>query len=175
MNGLSLFYTTVTRPDDTLRKMSLVPGMNGAYSPRQDLLSLSSQVSTNCQLEDSVHLPASEQHTATNVQTEKSATVRHPLSEQFPTSSDVKLPPSIKSRCSRKSLVDDGQEETITGIRYPPSWGQHRSMSPQGASRKISEGSDESLHSAESCHGNDYSILSSLDPPKTKIMVSCLM
>ena len=90
--------------------------------------------------------------------------------------SEAKLPPSLKSRCSSKS-PDDDQEE-ITGIRYPPSWGQHRSMSPQGAAscRKMSQGSDESYHSAESHHkADDYTILTSLDPPKTNIMVSCLM
>ena len=147
--------------------------MNSSYSPRQDLPSESGQVS---QLEDSVHVPASEQHTATNVQPEKSAAVqRHPLSRQLPTSSDIKLPPTIKSTGSSKSPFDDDQEETITGIRYPPSWGQHRSVPPQGASRKISEDSDESFHSAESLRGNDYSILTSLDPPKTKVMVSCLV
>ena len=169
---LLVFCTTVTEPDDALGSTSLVPGMISAYSPRQDLLSMSGQVS---QLEDSVHVLVSEQHAATNVQTEKAATVqRHPLSEQLPSSSDIKLPPSMKSRSSSKS-PDDDQEETITGIRYPPSWGQHRLMSPRGASRKISEDSDESFHSAESLRGNDYSILTSLDPPKTNIMVSCLI
>ena len=88
-----------------------------------------------------------------------------------PSNSDIRLPPSMKSRGSSNS-PDDTQEEAIPGIRYPPSWGQHRSMSPQGASKKISEGSDESFHSAESHHGADYNILSSIDPPKTKIMVS---
>ena len=85
-------------------------------------------------------------------------------------SADIKPPPSLKSTCSSKSSDD---EETPAGIRYPPSWGQHRSMSPQGASNKILEGSDDSFHSAESHHGtNDYSVLSSIDPPKTKIVVS---
>ena len=82
---------------------------------------------------------------------------------------NMKLTPSIKSRCSSKS---NDKEETIPGIRYPPSWGQQRSMSPQGSSNKILEGSDDSFHSAESHHGtNDYNILSSIEPPKTKIMV----
>ena len=77
-------------------------------------------------------------------------------------------PPSIKSRASSKSL-DRSEDEPIAGIRYPPSWHQN----PQGTSSKLSpEGSDESFHSAESHRGNDYSILTSLDPPKTKIMVS---
>ena len=169
LNELLVFCTTVTEPDDALGSTSLVPGMNSSYSPRQDLLSMSGQVS------DSVHVPASEQHTATNVQPEKSATVqRHPLSKQLPSRSDIKRPPSMKPRGSSRS-PDDDQEETITGIRYPPSWGQHRSVPPQGASRKISEDSDESFHSAESLRGNDYSILTSLDPPKTKVMVSCLV
>ena len=90
-----------------------------------------------------------------------------------PLSSAVKLPPSLKSRDSSKSPDDDDQEE-IPGIRYPPSWGQHRSMSPQGATscRKMSEGSDESYHSAESHHKPDYTMMTSLDPPKTEIMVS---
>ena len=87
-----------------------------------------------------------------------------------PSNSDVKLPPSMKSRGSSSSPVDT-QEEAIPGIRYPPSWGQHQSVSPQGASKKISEDSSESFHSAES-RGPDYNILSSIDPPKTKIMVS---
>ena len=96
--------------------------------------------------------------------------VHHPPLLQL--NSDIKLPPSMKSRSSTNSLDDiDTQEEAITGIRYPPSWGQHRSMSPQGASKKISEDSSESFHSAES-HGADYNILSFIDPPKTKIMVS---
>ena len=87
-------------------------------------------------------------------------------------SSNIRLPPSMKSRGSSNS-PDDDQEEAIHGIRYPPSWGQHRSMSPQGISRKIPpEDSDESFHSAESHRGTDYNILSSIDPPKTKIMVS---
>ena len=86
---------------------------------------------------------------------------------------DVKLLPSMKSRCSSKS-PDDDQEEEIPGIRYPPSWGQHRSMSPQGTTncRKTSLGSDESFHSAESHHKADYTMMTSLDPPKTKIMVN---
>ena len=81
-----------------------------------------------------------------------------------------KPPSSIKSRCSSKS---DDEKETIPGIHYPPSWGQNRSMSPQGSSNKIPEGSDDdSIHSVE-CHRSttDYTILSSIDPPKTKIMV----
>ena len=79
-------------------------------------------------------------------------------------------PPPMKSRCSSKS---DDEEETPAGIRYPPSWGQHQSMSPQGSSNNIPEGSDDSFQSAESHHGTtDYSVLSSIDPPKTKIMVS---
>ena len=90
-----------------------------------------------------------------------------------PSLAAVKLPPSLKSKGSSETPADD-QEETITGIRYPPSWGQHRSLSPQRASRKISEGSDESFHSAESRHNADYTMMTSLDPPKTKIMVSCL-
>ena len=140
------------------------------------LPSLSGQVSSNCRLDDSCHIPASEQHSAAIVQPKKvenTATVQHlPPSKQLPPSSDIKLPPSMKSRCSSKSPDDDDQEE-ITGIRYPPSWGQHRSMSPQGAARKMSEGSDESFHSAESHQKADYTMMRSLDPPKTKIMVSC--
>jgi len=87
--------------------------------------------------------------------------------------SDIKLPPSMKSRGSSKSPDNDDQEETIPGIRYPPSWRQNQPLSPQGASMKISEDSDENYHSAESSHGNNYNnIMMSLDPPKTKIMVS---
>ena len=78
------------------------------------------------------------------------------------TALSLQVPPSTTSQAS---------EEAIPGIRYPASWGQHRSMSPQGTSMNISEGSDESFHSAES-RGVDYSILSSIDPPRTKIMVS---
>ena len=86
-------------------------------------------------------------------------------------SSDIKFPPSMKSRGSSKS-PDNGQEDTITGIHYPPSWGQNQPLSPQGTSKKIpSEGSDE-YHSVESQRGTDYNVLTSLDPPKTKIMVS---
>ena len=87
-----------------------------------------------------------------------------------PSSSDIKLPPDMKSRGSSSSPVDT-RVEAIPGIRYPSSWRQHRSISPQRASKKISEDSSESFHSAES-HGPDYNILSSINPPKTKIMVS---
>ena len=41
-----------------------------------------------------------------------------------PSSSDIKLPPSMKSRGSSSSPVDT-QEEAIRGIHYPPIWGQH--------------------------------------------------
>ena len=72
--------------------------------------------------------------------------------------------------------VTSCNEEALAGIRYPSSWGHHQSMFPQGASNKILEGSDDSFHSAESHHGtNDYGILSSIDPPKTKIMVSIIL
>ena len=107
--------------------MSLVTGMNGANltnSTGQNLPSLPVQVPSN-----SVCVPANEQHTATIMQPKKvehSATIQHlPSSKQLPPSSDIKLPPSVKSRCSSKSPDDDDQDETITGIRYPPSWGQH--------------------------------------------------
>ena len=90
-----------------------------------------------------------------------------------PSSSDIRLPPSMKSRDSSNSPVNTREEAIPVGIHLPPSWGQHRSMSPQRKSKKISEGSDESFHSAESHHGADYNILSSIDPPKTNIMVSC--
>ena len=72
----------------------------------------------------------------------------------------------MKSRGSGSRSPDDDREEPITGIRYPPSWGQvpeqhHQSVSPpQGASR---EGSDESFHSDESHHGStDYTQCTSL-------------
>ena len=168
-----LLYTTVTRPGDSHRTMSLVSGMIGAYFPGQDQLSLTGQVSSDCQLEDPLHVPPSEQHTATNVQPKKpenSATIQG--LPQLSPNPEVKLP-LLVSKGSSKYPDDDGdQDETITGIRYPPSWGQHRSMSPQGG--KISEGSDESFHSAELHHGADYTMMTSLDPPKTKIMVSHL-
>ena len=93
-----------------------------------------------------------------------------------PLSSSVNnLPSSIKPRAPSKS-PDRTQDEPIAGIRYPPSWHQNPPLSPQGVSSKLSpEDSDESFHSAESHRGNDYSILTSLDPPKTKIMVSLII
>ena len=156
--------------------MSLVPGMYSVYLPGQDQLSLTGQVSSNCQLEDPLHVPASEQHTATNVQPKKPEKPENEATiPQLLTSPDIKLPPhNLVSKGSSKS-PDDDQEEEIPGIRYPPSWRQHRSMSPQGAPSKISEGSDESFHSVESHHIADYTMMTSLDPPKTKIMVSHLI
>ena len=167
------FYTTVTRLGDSHRTMSLVSGMIGAYFPGQDQLSLTGQVSSNCQLEDPLHVPSSEQHTATNIQPKKpenSATIQR--LPQLSPNPEVKLSSYVVSKGSSKSPDDDDQDETITGIRYPPSWGQHRSMSPQGG--KISEGSDESFHSAELHHGADYTMMTSVNPPKTKMMVSHL-
>ena len=79
----------------------------------------------------------------------------------------IKLPIIVKLRRSSKS--DD--EETIPGIHYPSNWGQHRSMSPQGSSSNLSEGSDDSFHAADSHHSTtDYNILSSINPPKTKMV-----
>ena len=92
---------------------------------------------------------------------------------QLPSITDIRLPPSMKSLRSSTS-PDVNEDETPIGMRLPPSWGQHRSMSPQGSSNNLPEGSDDSFKSAESHHdtNNDYNILSSIDPPKTKIMVS---
>ena len=52
--------------------------------------------------------------------------------------------------CSQEAPDD---EKTVLGMRYPPSWGQHQSMSPQGSSNKIPKGFDDSFHSAESHYG----------------------
>jgi len=82
---------------------------------------------------------------------------------QLSSHSDIKLPPSMKSRGSSKSLVDD--EETLTGIRYPPSWRQNQPLSLQGTSRKMSE----SYHPTISHYGNP---LTSLYPPRANIVVS---
>ena len=70
-------------------------------------------------------------------------------------------------------IKSDDEGETPAGIRYPPSWGLHRSISSQGSSNNLPEGSDDDFQSAESHHDtNGYNILSSIDPPKTKIVVS---
>ena len=45
-------------------------------------------------------------------------------------------------------------------------------MSPQGASKKISEDSSESFHSAES-HSADYNILFSIDPSYGELNILC--
>ena len=153
---------------------TLVVGLQATTSMRQDLPSLPSQASTGI----SVHSQGSKQSNgytriqSKSISVEATTPPKYPPSlrqNQLSSSSDIKLPPSMKSKGA--STPDDDQEETIHGIHYPPSWGQYRSMSPQGASRKISEGSSESFYSAESPHGAD-TILSSLEPPKTKIMVS---
>jgi len=70
---------------------------------------------------------------------------------QLSSRSDIKLPPSMKST---HSTVDG--EETITGIRYPPSWRQNQPLSFQGTSRKMSESSSES--SGESYHSLNLTV-----------------
>ena len=82
-----------------------------------------------------------------------------------PSMREAKLPSSIRSRGSSKS-PDGDNDGIIQGIRYPPSW------PGQGGSKKLSDASEESFHSAESHHDHDYNMLTSIDPPKTKIMVS---
>ena len=91
---------------------------------------------------------------------------------QLPSITDIRLPPSMKSLHNSTSPVDN-KEEPPAGMRLPPSWGHHRSMSPQESTNILPEGSDDDFQSAESHHDtNGYNILSSIDPPKTKIMVS---
>jgi len=80
---------------------------------------------------------------------------------QLSSHSDIKLPPNMKSTHSPV-----GDEQTLTGIRYPPSWRQNQPMSLQGTSRKMSDSSSESYHPT------NEDPLTSLDPPRTKIMVS---
>ena len=140
----------------------LVPGMDGAIVLVQDPPSLS--VSTNYQLDISVHSldtdPRSN-YTRTNsgdvIETAVSATCCPPSLRQSQalSKSFLKLPPSTKLRGSSKP-PDDGKEDTITGMQYPPSWEQHQSTSPQGASED-----SESFYSA-----------GSHPAPKTKNMVS---
>ena len=57
--------------------------------------------------------------------------------------------PIINPRSLGRSQ-DDGDEGTITGIGYPSSWGQHRSL-PHHSRESSAAGFDESFHSAE-CH-----------------------
>lgn len=78
-----------------------------------------------------------------------------PTQYQLLSSADAKPPLSMKSRGSC-TAPDDSQEATITGIRYPPSWGQHRSMSPKITSRRTSH------------HGAGYDMPTS-DPPKAMV------
>ena len=150
------------------------PAVDDTATFLQDPPSTTSQASSDCRLDcfqEQGELTSD--YTAIRTQSRSSSAdmcaVHHPSILQ--PISDIRLPPSMKSRGSSNS-PDDIREVVIPGIRYPPSWGQHRSMSPQGASNKISEGFCESFHSAESHHGADYNVLSSIDPPKTKIMVS---
>ena len=143
---------------------ALVPGMDGAVVLVQDPPSLSP---TNYQLDISVHSldtdPRSNNtrtHSGDVIETAVSAACCPPSLRQSQTLSNsfIKLPPSTKSRGSSKS-PDDGQDDTITGMQYSPSWAQHRSTS-QGASED-----SESFYSAVSHH-------LAFDAPKTKNMVS---
>ena len=63
--------------------------------------------------------------------------------------SNMNTPPIINPRSLGRSQ-DDGDEGAIAGIRYPSSWGQHRSL-PRHSRESSAAGFDESFHSAE-CH-----------------------
>ena len=178
MDELIVVYGVVTHTGTRRPNNPVVVGMNNTALFQQNPPSTPSSASNDYRLDISVHSLEQERisdyHTRRTQSKSSSADVyvmHHPPDSMLPSSSDIKLPPSMKSRGSTNS-PDDDHEETIPGIRYPPSWGQHRSTSPQGVSRKMSSDSSESFHSAESHHGADYNILTSLDPPKTKIMVS---
>ena len=76
---------------------------------------------------------------------------------------DIKHPPlslkakSITSKASCDDDDDDDNQERIPGMHYPPSWFSNPPT--------LSEISNESFHSAESQHKNDYNILSSVHSP----------
>ena len=76
---------------------------------------------------------------------------------------DVRHPVKAKNTSTTQHHDHDDNQEHIPGIHYPPSW---YSNPP-----KLSEESNESFHSAESQHKNDYSILSSVNPSKAGIQV----
>ena len=128
--------------------------------PRRHLLS---EVSDENFLSLEIHNHTSTQSRDTTVETTLPGRPCTPSlgHNQLSSHSDIKLPPSIKSTHSPV-----GDEQTLTGIRYPPSWRQNQPMSLQGASRKMSESSSESYHPT------NEDPLTSLDPPRTKIMVS---
>ena len=70
---------------------------------------------------------------------------------------DLQLPPSMESRSSSTSS-DFGHEETISGIHYPPSWGQKK-ISAQG----VLGSSPSQVVKHKNCHGNSRLPLQSND------------
>ena len=77
---------------------------------------------------------------------------------------DMMYPLSLKSKDASEPDVFNNPAR-IPGMHYPPSWW---SNPPRALSE---DDSDETFHSAELRNKNDYSVLTSIDPPKTKIMV----
>ena len=155
----------------------------------------SSQISIDYRDDVSIHSLSSTRTQSRSAPVDACSTMRIPPTNQSPeydepTVPGIHYPPcwgqlfssQEASRTMSDSSDDDSfhsatscnKEETPAGIRYP-SWGQHQSMSPQGASNNIPEGSDDGFHSPESHHGTtDYNIFS-INPPKTKIVVSIIL
>ena len=77
---------------------------------------------------------------------------------------DIKHPLlSLKAKNTDIAPCGDDKQEHIPGMHYPPSWWSNPP--------KSSENSNESFHSVESQHKNDYNILSSVYSTKTGIQV----
>ena len=142
---------------------------------RQDTLSSSSEA-FDYQLEISTHsLPidqrSSSRSSHTRVQhsahlstgaTTPNSRMSHPTSLRLSAHSDMNASPIMRARSLGRSQ-DDDDDEAITGIRYPPNWGQRQSLPRQSPAA----GSDESFYSAESQY-----LTASLNQPKNRIMVS---
>ena len=71
-----------------------------------------------------------------------------------PSASSMSLPPRMIPTCTSKSLNE--AEETIPGIRYPPSWGQPQSSSSDSEDEKVSELSLEFLEHREQAVGLSF-------------------
>ena len=132
---------------------------------RQDTLSLSSEASDH-ELEISASLSSYMRvqhsvHFLTGTTTPYSRK-SYPTSLRLSGHSDINASPIMRTRSWGRSR-DDGDEGEITGIHYPPSWGQHQSLPRQSPAA----GYDESFHSVESLYHT-----ASPSQPKKKAMVS---
>ena len=143
---------------------------------RQDPPSLPSQFSADDQLEISARSEQRSNSRSSYMRAQHSAQFLTgtttptnigsiPVSLRLSSCSDVNASPILKSRCLGRSR-DDGNEGAIAGIRYPPSWGQHRTV-PGQSRESPAAGSDESFHSAE-----PHYCMASCSKPKKKTMVS---